>query len=75
VAQLASIAFFLILLAALGVILELTIRSHWAAVLAALKGEYPGPAQPAAPAPARAPLGVARASGRAATTTRPRSPA
>ena len=61
-----SIIFFFGLLVALGAILELNLKAHWAQIAAALQGRYPPPARPAA----------ARARARAAmTTARPRAAA
>lgn len=40
-AHVASIVFFLALLAALATVLELTVRAHWAAIVAALRGVPP----------------------------------
>jgi len=44
-----SIAFFLGLLVALAVILELTVKAHWAAIVAALRGVAPAEPVQAAP--------------------------
>ena len=55
-----SIIFFFGLLVALGAILELTLKAHWAEIGAALRGRYPAPARPAARAEARAAMTTAR---------------
>jgi len=64
VGHLLSIVFFFGLLAALAVVLEFTLREHWAAIVAALRGV---PTAPAAKVetrarPARPPLGAPCAS-------------
>ena len=60
--HLLSIVFFFGLLAALAVVLEFTLREHWAAIVAALRGVPTAPAAAAATkaGQARPPL-VARA--------------
>ena len=52
-AQMLSIVFFLGLLAALGLVLELTFRSHWALIVAALRGVPPASASRPLRAPPR----------------------
>ena len=47
-----SIAFFLGLLIALALVLELTLKAHWAAIRAALRAVPPAAARPRAAAPA-----------------------
>ena len=58
-AHLLSIAFFFGLLVALAAILELTLKAHWAAIVAALRGVPPAPRR-------RGGAGAARAAGAAA---------
>ena len=55
-----SIIFFFGLLVALGAILELTLKAHWAQIGAALRGQDPAPARPAARVKARAILTTSR---------------
>jgi len=50
VAQSLSIVFFLGLLAALGLVLELTFKAHWPLIVAALRGIPPAPAPRQVPA-------------------------
>jgi hypothetical protein len=50
-----SIAFFVGLLIALGLILEITVKAHWDAIVAALRGAPPPRAKAAPPARRRAP--------------------
>ena len=52
-AQSLSIVFFLALLAALGLVLELTFKSHWPLIVAALRGVPPESASRPATAPPR----------------------
>jgi hypothetical protein len=51
VAHWLSIIFFFGLLVALGAILELTLKAHWAQIAAALRGDPTAMAQRAAPVP------------------------
>ena len=48
-----SIIFFFGILVALGAVLEITLKAHWAQIAAALRGDPQARARPAPPAPRR----------------------